>query len=902
MKNTKWIFILLIIPLITVGQLDSILNIPENNLSWYDPIQNTDSLIQLLPTLEPREQAKTLCEIAYSILGDKPKESFGYASKALELSDSIAYNNGRAMALTILASKYVMDDYDTLRAIRMLQKATSYFDEETHWTLKYRTWFGIGQRFSQLGMLDSGMFYYEKPLLELDPKEAWYSHLGAYSWLSMHAQTNGDIPHERQYLENLTNICFSHKEYQHFVNTKQWLGLQEKLPAFYTAHGYFQKSIAASQRVIDTIDGLGQNSATTVMYKAKFYGKIGRAYHHWGRFGKAIQYHDSALFYFNSVYDDYYDDLLNESNYPTMQEWAINLANQLEEKAGVFIKTGNLAQAENDLRRSVYMRTKYNDPLGVGMSYDRLGEIQSLRGNFKKALSLYDSANLLKNEFLIQFKNDHPGLSGVYWDRIINESISYTLLKTGLMYKSWNKTKPALEFFKKSLEICNEISYPKGQAEALTEIGYLMLALNFQDSALACFARVNFLYKQMDNRPGEAIGFKNMGNYYQTIGKTDSATSYHEQALRIFKDLDMPAKTSEVLIASGEIFENKNDLNRAIERFEEALRYADNIGAKHLQSKCHENLTSIYEQLGETKKAFTHLKLYTQIKDELYTLETNRQLTEIETRFETANKEQKINLLEKEKELNESKIIRTRAIFLGIIFLITFVVFLILLFIRNTRLRNEQEKTNLQQKLLRSQMNPHFIFNALSTVQNSIITDQPAMAGKYLARFSKLMRNILVSSSHDFISLDEELSTIENYLALQKIRFGEKFDYTIMLDPAIDVDNTRIPPMMMQPFIENAIEHGFKYSNSKGLLKIGFSLHKEVLVAEINDNGIGRQKAGEIYQKDKKDYKSMATEITLQRIKAINKGKKNKISMEITDLHDENGEASGTRVTFRFPL
>jgi len=226
----------------------------------------------------------------------------------------------------------------------------------------------------------------------------------------------------------------------------------------------------------------------------------------------------------------------------------------------------------------------------------------------------------------------------------------------------------------------------------------------------------------------------------------------------------------------------------------------------------------------------------------------------------------------------------------------------LLVYLRQNRLKNEHEKSQLQQKLLRSQLNPHFIFNSLSTVQNSIINEQPALANQYLSRFSKLMRNILDSSTIETIPVEEELYTIVNYLALQKIRYGDKFDYQIDVDESIDTSGTALPPMLAQPFIENSIEHGFRQKETKGMIWIRFRPQENYLVLEIEDNGIGRKSAGEFRAKDKKDYKSMATFLTQERIMLINKGKKRKISMEITDLMSSKGTPEGTLVKFHIPV
>jgi LytS/YehU family sensor histidine kinase len=203
---------------------------------------------------------------------------------------------------------------------------------------------------------------------------------------------------------------------------------------------------------------------------------------------------------------------------------------------------------------------------------------------------------------------------------------------------------------------------------------------------------------------------------------------------------------------------------------------------------------------------------------------------------------------------------------------------------------------------LRSQMNPHFIFNSLSIVQNFIVKHNDAKASIYLSRFSELVRSILNNSSQEQITLEEELATIGNYLALQKVRFSDQFDYELEVDETLDPESTFVPPMLTQPFIENAIEHGIRNLGSKGKIDIRFIRRDDKILLEIEDNGIGREKAEELLRQRDKTHKSMATAITLERIVVLNRKLKRKISLEIVDMKDDHGEAKGTRVVFGVPL
>lgn len=215
----------------------------------------------------------------------------------------------------------------------------------------------------------------------------------------------------------------------------------------------------------------------------------------------------------------------------------------------------------------------------------------------------------------------------------------------------------------------------------------------------------------------------------------------------------------------------------------------------------------------------------------------------------------------------------------------------------------EKDIVELEQKALRLQMNPHFIFNALNSIQSQIGTDNEQTARYYLAKFSRLMRQILDNSRQANISLEEEVNTLENYLLIEKFCNGDRFDYTISVDENLEKDFVKIPPMLLQPFIENAIKHGLKHSNAKrGMIVVSFIEKNNLLECSVTDNGIGRIKAEELNKNSKETYhKSTALLVTQERLDLLNDNQ-NIRSLEIIDLYDEQKQATGTKVIIRIPL
>ncbi len=242
---------------------------------------------------------------------------------------------------------------------------------------------------------------------------------------------------------------------------------------------------------------------------------------------------------------------------------------------------------------------------------------------------------------------------------------------------------------------------------------------------------------------------------------------------------------------------------------------------------------------------------------------------------------------------------------------ISIVVLLILLIIalRYNAIKNkhqmEKQLLSIQTELvqsqkfaLRSQMNPHFIFNSLNSIQNFVLKNDVDSANYYLSNFSVLMRRVLEYSQHNLITLDEEIQLIELYIKMEKLRFSNKFDIIIDVDPKIDVHLVKIPPMLLQPYLENAILHGLQLIKHRGVLTVRFKDKITAMDIEIEDNGIGREKANII--RAKQDHKSKGLKNIEKRIQLYNKINPTPIEVSITDLSKEN-IASGTLVKLRIP-
>jgi len=231
------------------------------------------------------------------------------------------------------------------------------------------------------------------------------------------------------------------------------------------------------------------------------------------------------------------------------------------------------------------------------------------------------------------------------------------------------------------------------------------------------------------------------------------------------------------------------------------------------------------------------------------------------------------------------------------------IIALLIAFVIYNHIRLKRIILRYEQQVLISQMNPHFVFNSLTAIQSYIFRNEPHKASKYLANFAKLTRLVLENSRAELCSIDREITTLKLYLDLQKLRFVNKFSYTIVVDESIDIKNVLIPPMLAQPLIENAIEHGLSSIESEGVLSIRYILSKpNELTIEVEDNGIGINKARLLQLKNGKSYKSLATEITKERIEKLRRLGKSGIKMSITDKSTISKTQTGTIARIIIPI
>jgi LytS/YehU family sensor histidine kinase len=322
------------------------------------------------------------------------------------------------------------------------------------------------------------------------------------------------------------------------------------------------------------------------------------------------------------------------------------------------------------------------------------------------------------------------------------------------------------------------------------------------------------------------------------------------------------------------------------------------IGDAKTEANAYFLLSEAYEAAGKYDLAYKAHKDFYSIDSTLLGLDKQSTIASIETAYETEKKETEIASLSQQAEIQSLEIKqKNQAMIIGLV--IVLLAFLIIYFFYRQRfLKNQQSQTELEQRFLRSQLNPHFISNALMAVQNFMLKNQTEKAALYLAKFSKLMREILENSRQEFILVEDELQMLTNYMDIHKMRMNDAFDYKINIDDNIDPETDTIPPMFVQPFIENAIEHGIINAEGEGLIELSIAKEGDYISIAIKDNGGGistsTQKAGE--------HTSLSTTIIKERMELFNKSLKNKIQLILGDYANDKGEILGTKVELKVPF
>jgi tetratricopeptide (TPR) repeat protein len=333
-------------------------------------------------------------------------------------------------------------------------------------------------------------------------------------------------------------------------------------------------------------------------------------------------------------------------------------------------------------------------------------------------------------------------------------------------------------------------------------------------------------------------------------------------------------------------------------------------GKKSYLVDAYKNLFTLYTKWGQYEKASAYFMPYSQLKDSLYSAENANKISDLEAWYWSAQKRNELALSKKNEELKTKEVKQARiekdlyasqrnGLIAATILVIIFGILLYRINLQRRKNKLMQKVTALELKVIRAQMNPHFLFNALSAIQMLINKNDIRQSNTALGKFGKLMRLILENSEKQTIPLEDEITTLELYIELESLRFP--FNYSLIIDPLLDKENMQIPSMIIQPYVENAIKHGISNKPTNRNIYIHFKQQESNLFCTVEDDGIGREMA-EASKSKYSQHKSMGTKLSKERLELIGKQLSGKASVHIKDLLSEQGHPSGTLVELVIPI
>lgn len=572
----------------------------------------------------------------------------------------------------------------------------------------------------------------------------------------------------------------------------------------------------------------------------------------------------------------------------------------------------------------------------LGWAYYLRGDNVSAKVYINKALAIYN-------------KNDNKTLTASPLTNLAN------------VFLSESNYDSALALFTQAYHVYDNIGDKLKMAEELYNMGRIYNKEQQPAKARNYFQQAYNIHKKNGDELYMAQSLIGIANSYQFENKFDTSLLYYKQVLPIFIKLKDVYRTASTYENIGAAYGNKNDFEEALfnmltakklytqnnnktdvaytnfeigddytkiknfknalEAYAEALTAAQNLNDKNLEYQVRQAMSESFAAVGDYKNAYFYSDNANKIKDSLFTKEKEDNLQKLQTQFESEKKEKENQTLKTNNLAASLQLQHNKEMLIGAGFCIVFLALVLYILNRNrkAKIKNIQllkelnsqlevqkneigrMNTTLKLKALHAQMNPHFIFNCMSSIQECMLTGRLDDANTYLSKLSKLLRMVLNHSDDENISLDKELEMLNLYLLLEKVRLKNSFNYSVEMDEEIITEELKVPTLILQPFAENAIWHGLLHKEGTRALSVKGKIENEMLVFSIEDNGIGRKKTAE--RKKLHPYKSKAIELISQRLTVLKQQTGvQQTGFVIKDLYAEDNLPAGTTVEITLPL
>ncbi|HYG04508.1 MAG TPA: tetratricopeptide repeat protein [Chryseosolibacter sp.] len=483
-------------------------------------------------------------------------------------------------------------------------------------------------------------------------------------------------------------------------------------------------------------------------------------------------------------------------------------------------------------------------------------------------------------------------------ERMKNKRYEGTLaIAIGNAYYQNEDFEPALAYFKQAKDVLLASNNHLHLNVIYHNIATSFSKLRQPDSAFTYYQKSIALNVSQNNKYNLAYNYQGIADAYYNVGNYEKAISYNILSKNISEALNEKLNLATVLSNLSACYTKTNNYHMAIVLARQAITIFKEIGELDKEADAHWLLSDAYRKTGNFEAAFASFKDFYSIDSMLLNKEKSRTMFELETRYQTEKKDLEITALAQSASIKDLEIRQKNlSMIIGVI-VISLVALFVYLVYRQRTLTERQKQAELEQRFLRSQLNPHFISNALMAIQNYMLKNEAVKAAGYLAKFAKLMREILENSRQEFIPVADEIQMLTNYLDIHRVRMNESFDYTVEVSETINQETEAIPPMFVQPFVENAIEHGITNAAAKGAIRLKLVKDGDYISIEITDNGGGMIVKNNVA----KEHESLSTKIIQERIAIFNRSLKKKIRLVWEDVLNERGEVNGTRVALKVP-
>jgi sensor histidine kinase YesM len=538
--------------------------------------------------------------------------------------------------------------------------------------------------------------------------------------------------------------------------------------------------------------------------------------------------------------------------------------------------------------RSLPYLIKSNDWEGEGKARAWLGFLYEATGNYDSSFKYcYGSLRIREQA------SDHV-------------CVAAALSNMGRLYMVAGDDEDALDYYRQSLQYVkiHGIEPAASNWNYLDEpLGIVYRLMHHIDSSLY------YLEYALKLDPTNIITKISLGETFLSQKKYAAALPLFLEPMDQFRKGKDEWDLMRVLHDAAQTLEEQDDHSNALVYSKEALMIAKTGNVKQAIMAEYGLLATIYRNLKQIDSAFAYQQRFVTLKDSLRNSQFLWRLNNYKIQSDYARKVNQIAVLDQDNHLKEENLKReivAKWLFAaGCLTLLALGYFLyryLTLKRKNEQLAFVQKTSDLEMRVLRAQMNPHFIFNSLNAINKFILESERLKASEYLVKFSKLIRMILQNSQVPLISMETELQSLRLYLELEALRFNYYFDYKISIPVDLEMSSLKVPPLLIQPYAENAIWHGLMQKPAKGKLDIEVTSEKDHVYIKICDDGIGRASSGKMRKTSDDIHKSMGLQITAERIALFDRHTREGSMVNILDLVDGNGVPAGTEVTIKIPL